>query len=351
MIQSLPPRRRTNAARLILLCLVLVFATALFRPAHSPPTNAAAAAAGISDPALFQRVIDDVRASVPYYEAMKDALEGLHYPTSSVFNWRTPLLLEIAAKIGLSPLRSILVGLSLAVLVGAYRFLDRRQSSVGLVLGLVALLGTLLFAIAPAMTLHAEVWAGLFIALSALAHGQNRRPAAVLLGLAALSLRELAAPFCVVATVLAIRQRRWRETSVWVGGGALYLALYAVHVAKVMASQDPGHVVANHSWLHWFSVSFLLTAIQQCNTVLMASPWLVTAAFVTAVVAGCLNESTPSLMALTVLAYMSFFLVAGQPFNDYWGGVSGPTMAITAAFGPEAVVDWWRRATTPAAES
>jgi hypothetical protein len=45
----------------------------------------------------------------------------------------------------------------------------------------------------------------------------------------------------------------------------------------------------------------------------------------------------PIHVRLGVVAYAAFFLVAGQPFNAYWGWMCGPLLALWTAFAPQGI--------------
>ena len=56
-------------------------------------------------------------------------------------------------------------------------------------------------------------------------------------------------------------------------------------------------------------------------------------------VAGVLAPGTPRYVRATSAIYAGFFLIAGFPFNDYWGFIAAPTWAIACGYGVAAIVD------------
>ena len=48
--------------------------------------------------------------------------------------------------------------------------------------------------------------------------------------------------------------------------------------------------------------------------------------------------SSPTILRATSAAYLGLFLVAGKPFDWYWGFLAWPTWAIASGFGLAAIV-------------
>jgi hypothetical protein len=175
----------------------------------------------VSDITTYHRMIDSLRAGTPYYDAIGGELRRWGYATREVFNWRTPLLMTFEARISNRAAQGTLVVLALLVCVGSCAVVSGLTSmaiAVVMQLGMAAL-----FAGSDAYVMS-EPWAGALIALSICAFGLRQRGAGVALGLLALFVREIAAPYCIVATVMAWRQRRRGELAAWLAGAVAYFA-------------------------------------------------------------------------------------------------------------------------------
>src|SRR4029077_6606253 len=127
-----------------------------------------------------------------------------------VFNWRTPLPIWL---IGVLPgaMGRIIIGLFAAILLALALHVAGREGNVrsGLLCGLL-LIGALMPCWLEDVYIMPVIWAGVFIALSVCAFSVSRNGWGVGCGLAALFLRELAGPYCVVCLLLAAWQRRWK---------------------------------------------------------------------------------------------------------------------------------------------
>jgi hypothetical protein len=307
--------------------------------------------AGGGDTALFKAVIERVRNGQPYYGAMGAELSARNYPTSSVFNWRTPVVFLSMAIVGLSASWWVLGLLAAALMVLAILLIQREPDAFAMLAGVLALVGAFLVSLAPTMLVHTEGWSGIFIGLSILAYARSSWLTGALLGLLALFVRELAAPYCAVAIILAVRCHRWREISVWTVGGLAFAIFYGFHFSAVRAHQVAGHTEVPYSWVRWGGLPFLLETVYQNNTLLLGRPRVVTAAFVTIVSASLFAHRLPRHARWSTVLYSALFLAIGQPFNDYWGLVTGPTLALCVAFGPAGLSRLLQSARSPASEA
>jgi hypothetical protein len=81
-------------ALLVLAALFLVVAGCVSISFGPPPKIGRS---GPADGALYTAVVQRVHAGQSYYSVLGDELHSRGYPMRSVFNWRTPLLLELIA--------------------------------------------------------------------------------------------------------------------------------------------------------------------------------------------------------------------------------------------------------------
>jgi hypothetical protein len=290
-----------------------------------------------TDRDLYAITVQDMRAGRSYYEAHGAEMRAHGYPTRSVFNWRQPLLLEAVAY--LAPFASwmLLVVLGGALLVQAHGLLRRE------LFGLVTVANAAAVVLVPGEVYFTEVWAGLCLGLSAVAYARGREKSGAGWAVVALFVRELAAPYCVVATVLALRRRRWRELGVWSAGAVLYSIYYAMHMWQVFHHRLPGDGAHSHSWLYVGGLPFLLKIWQQ-SPFLIAAPPLQFAAVPVAALAAWWAPKMPIHVRASVLVYSVLFFFVGLPFNTYWGDLISPLIGLWLVYVPAGLSTLWTRA-------
>jgi hypothetical protein len=324
-------------ARVLLCALAALFVAAAIVPPLDRIPAGSAPASGVDDGALYERVVARVRSGDSYYPAMGEELTKRNYPTGSVFNWRTPMLFRLMALAPPAAYFPVLALLSLVVLASAVIYLNRAGGAEVILLGVLALVGALMAILAPANRFQTEGWAGLLMVMSVLLYARSAWKSAALTGLAALFVRELAAPYCVVCVLLAARARRGRELAIWFGGAAAYAGFYWWHVVQVAAQARPGRAIPMASWVQLGGLRFLMETIQQSNSAMLLAPYIVSACAVTLFAAALWAPAAPPHLKGVVIAYALFFSVVGQSFNDYWGLTPAPTFALAVAYGPSGI--------------
>lgn len=211
--------------------------------------------------------------------------------------------------------------------------------------------GTLLVTAAPALVFLPETWSGVLIAGSAGAFAHRRIYWGVGSGLAALAVRELAAPYCVACTVMAVVDRDWTQVRTWLIGAVGYGLYFGWHVAGIAAVTQSDDLAQTASWFYFGGVPAVLTAMGWASWWFLAPA---TAALLFAlVVAGLCGTSTPRHARTAAAVYLGFLLIAGQPFNHYWGLIAAPIWAFVAGCGAAALVaapGQLRRASTAAVQ-
>ncbi len=176
---------------------------------------------GPSDVELYRAEISRIHAGASYYAAADAELTGRGYFTRSVFNWRTPLLGTALGALPNPAWGQAALGLLAAGVLFAACHLLMKKGALrrGLLCGAMLVGGTLPCYLPNLYVMH-EVWAGALIAASVLAYGLRRPAWGVAAGAAALFVRELAAPYCLLCLLMAIAGRRWREAHRLVGSDA-----------------------------------------------------------------------------------------------------------------------------------
>lgn len=333
------------AGRAVLLAtvgLILLFLHLSLR--YQPPAPASSAAG--SDMEVYRRVVGRLQAGESYYPALHDELLAGGYGTRSVFNWRLPFYLWFLsrfpglawAEAGIAALALVAAGLTVRLFQGT----AGRPATV--VLG-VMLGSSLVSCFAGDPVLFSEVTCGVLILLSASAYGLGRTGAGFVAAVAALLVRELAAPYALLCLGLAWREHRRREVGAWVAMFLLYALYVWWHAGMVTARLGPLDRAYPSHWLQWGGLSFVL-ATAQVNGIFFALPLWVTALVLPLGVLGLAAWPGPAgtRAALTVGAYLALFFALGKPFNTYWGPLYTPFLALGLAWAPAALADLVRTA-------
>jgi hypothetical protein len=320
------------AALLRLLALSLLAVVVVLAPPHpnSPPLNST-----WSDVQTYREMVSHLRAGEPYHVAVGGELRRRGYSTKEIFHWRTPLLMTTLAFLPDPVSHGLLVLLGTILIVITDITLRNRALSIR-VTAAVMQIGAVLIVGTPVAVVLGEVWAGLLIGLSVCASLRQRPQLAVGLGLLALFVRELAAPYAVVCASIALMRRQWAEVRLWGLGVVGYAVYYGWHVIQIRAHQLPGDRSAP-GWLALGGLSFLATAIRAHAWTNLAPAWVI-GVVLALITASILDASSPAVVRATSGAYVALFWVAGKPFDWYWGFLAWPTWALACGFGLAAIV-------------
>ena len=254
------------------------------------------------------------------------------YATREVFNWRTPLLWSSLAYVPTAVSRGVLIGLGVLLLVATVA--TTAHEPLRAAAGNIMQGGAVVMLIAPGAVFFGESWAGMLIGLSICLYYRKQARLAVATGILALFVRELAAPYRVACVAAAGARRHWREVAAWAAGACAYGLYFGLHFLSVRAHSLPTDLAQPHFWMELGGVASLL-AKARWQAWLLVCPLWVTALALTIVVAGTVAARTPLHLRLASAVYVGFFLVAGRPFNGYWGLVAWPTWALACGYGAE----------------
>ena len=320
-------------ARLALgiLLLIVVFGANTKR-AIAPPVRDQST---IGDSQLQLRTIERIRGGESYYSAVGDELRRNSYPTRPIINWRTPLHYSVVAALSIEWAGRLLFGLGIVVVVtGALAYSTKSTGKA--VAAALLLLGSM----APAMLVrpgavgYSEHWAAVFLALSLNAYVARKWTLAAGLGITAVFVRELAAPYALVCGLLALQAKRRTEWQLWVAGGVAYVVYYGLHATAAVDAIRPGDLVREQSYVQWLGLPFVFMTLYTNGIVNLLPSWLTPMA--TSIgVAGACADSAPSQFRVTLLLYAALFCVFGQSFNFYWGYMTSPIWAHAWLHAPE----------------
>jgi hypothetical protein len=314
-----PSLRWTRPQVLVLAIFILWSLWALYWPRAAGP---AAPQQGGKDLEAYRQIVERVHAGEDYYAAAGAELRPRGYATSSIFNWRLPVYAWLLAAFPTPEWgQALLCILALLALVLAYGADRAEGGSLGRSLILViSMAGAFVWCVDGDAFFAQELWAGVLIAIAVGCYGIGFRPGAIAAGLAALLIRELALPFVLVALVLAIRERRWRETAAWCAGLCCYVLFWGWHAWQVQHHLTGQELAEADGWIQFGGPAFVVHT-SQMNVWLFNLPAWIALIYLAAALVGMFQHrgTNAVLVRATVVLYLLAFLVVGKPFNTYWG--------------------------------
>ncbi|HEX4143644.1 MAG TPA: hypothetical protein VHY91_08935 [Pirellulales bacterium] len=340
---AVQPRWHARTVLAVAATTALMLVAVTFSPLRSGFADAPSRGAG--DIELYQAEAVRIAAGDSYYAAVEGELRERGYPMQSVFNWRTPLPVWLVAVLPQGWAQGLLVALAGAMWLLGLGLLAREFGRLGILAGMATISGAVLPCLLGEVFIMPEVWAGVLIGLSAAAYGTERNRLGCVAALAALLVRELAAPWCLVCLLFDVRARGRRAAAVWVAGFAIYAALYALHLGQVLPRIAPSDIAQGQGWVRFGGAGFLISTVQMNIWLLLAPQWLA-ALYLAAALLGAAGWSSPAgkRIAWGVVLYAVAFSVAGQAINQYWGSLTAPLFALAVAAAPAGVVRLWRAA-------
>ena len=308
-------------------------------------------APGEGDVQLYRAVVDRVHAGEGYYRAFSVEMPKRGYPTGSVFNWRSPLPIWLIGVMPAIVLGKILLGtLALIAFLAAYRLLAREDHRSGRTSRrptacLMLLIAPLLPTVLGDLFVMPSLWAGVLIVLSVCLYGLNRPRLGLVAGLAAVFLRELAMPYCIVAAAIAWWHRRRGELAAWALGLGVWAVIYAVHCLHAAGMILPDAKTHSEGWLQCGGAAFVIATVRM-NTYLLLLPQWVTALYLTAALLGLAGWHTPTgrRTGLTVCLFLTAFALVGQDFNQYWGLLPASLICLGVVRFPVSLREVWQAA-------
>jgi hypothetical protein len=343
MASTAPTTRFAELSRRQALLIVSATAAAMtwcLIAAFSPKKVESVVPGNGSDLRLYRNIVESVHAGEDYYDAAGREMRAAGYPTGSVFNWRPPIYAWLMATLPTPDWAQIILAVIGSVTMLLACAVMKREGGIGRAAwGILPLVGAFHWCIDGDAFLSQELWSGILIALSICAYALDRWRLGLAVGLTALFFRELALPYCLITLFLAWRQRRREEIVIWIIGLALYGVCLTLHGLEVASRILPGDRV-HPSWVQFGGAGFLLVTCRM-NAYLFNAPLWVSAIYLPLALLGLAGwrGGTGARLALTAGAYVAAFAVVGQSFNDYWGLMFAPLLAIGIAVAPEVLHD------------
>jgi hypothetical protein len=297
------------------------------------------------DLSCYRSIADGIRSGEAYYQATFSELRTRGYPTTSIFNWRTPLLGWAFGHLpDLRIAQMIAIFLSLFSICIWINITNTELSFAKATIGSFLFLGAPIYSFLPDIYLAHEFWAGILISISILTYVKGWRWIAFVAGILALIIRELALPFILLMLMLSLNERKYKEASIWVLGIVLFIFMMVIHTSYIKDYVRPDNAYAFTQWITLGGWKFVLETSSMHPYLFLAPSWF-TAVFVPFTLLGLLGWKGPlgSRIGLTVGIYVLIFLFIGQNFNRYWGVLYVNLLPLGILYMPEVVGELFKK--------
>ena len=342
-----PPRfadLSTRGARIGLgLLAVLLLATLLALGTPGPPPvshDPARRADDQTDVVLYESIVDAVRHGGSYYPVTADALRSGDYPLRPFVTFRLPTLAMVQAALPRWAIATMLYALAAAVALAWFKRLSPAfVRAPPRIVAMALLAGGMMAFVQPDLAYFHEIWAGLLIALSLAIRRRDAWLPAVCFGLAAVLIRETAAPFLLLMAFFALLEGNRREMVAWIGAlGVLAIALaaHAHAVAQVVRPLDP----ASPGWAGLLGFGFFVRTMTISTALGIAPLWLAAPLVGLSLFGWAAWRDELGLRMLALLSgYAAILAIAGRPDTFYWGLLVAPVSLVGLAFVPDGLRD------------
>lgn len=292
-----------------------------------------------TDPDTYLDILALMHSGVGYYEAAHEILLAHGYGLRSVFNWRTPAWMELLSLLpSIVWAQKLLAILTSATLLLAYRMI-RAQGNIALAIpAIIGIFFSIVLLARDRGIVMSEVATGALILLSVVNYGNGQWLVGLLAALAALFIRELAAPYILICVAFAAYRANARELVGWALGLSAYFAYFSWHWIEVMQQIAPTDRADPNGWIRFGGIRFVLETAH-FNGLFNLTPLWITAALLPAALLGLFAWRDGLRAAVTVTTYLCIFAVVGKPFNDYWGALYTPLLMLGLPWSIPAVYD------------
>jgi hypothetical protein len=300
---------------------------------------------GYTDEVLYKTIVKKMIVGGDYYETAAVEHRMHNYPTSPPQVFREPTLAWLLSKLHFHFIQlAALFGLYGVIIVLYFKqFLMDKPFGMKILAVTFATTGLSIAGISDGVYLH-EIWAALLIAVSLLVYRASLWWPAVVCGLFACLIRELALPYLIVMAVFSLHERRLKEFLGWLTAIAAFAIVFVTHLSLASRYHQAGDLVSR-SWLSFGGWDFAI-ATAKWNIFLHFLPYpLIALALCLSVIglAGAIDARARR-AAVIVAGYLAAFLVVGRPENYYWGILYAPLLPAGFILAPAAIRDLYRTA-------
>ena len=323
----------------LMAALLAMLAIATWSPAAAPAPKLRASPAEQSDLDLYRDIIAGVSNGGGYYEVAAEELRKGNYPLKPFFTFRLPTHASIYALVGERPMILVIWALCGALVIAWWVKLKPALPISLAALAMFSLAGGLGGMLQPQTGLFHESWAALLLALMVAVYRPERFWPAVILGGAALMVRELALPMILAMGGLALVERRWREAAAWaltVILFGIYLTLHAHWVAQVVLPSDP----ASPGWSGLNGLQFALKSIAKVTFGIRLPEALAIGLLILSLFGWASVKTGWALRATLLIAgYTAMLALLARADTFYWALLVAPLAFVGLAFLPKALSD------------
>jgi hypothetical protein len=323
----------------LLVALLALLAVATWSPAAAPAPKLRASPAEQSDLQLYRDIIAGVASGRDYYEVAAEELRKGNYPLKPFFTFRLPTHASVYALVGEQPMVVVVWALCLALILAWWIKLRPHLPLPLLGLALFGLAGGLGGMLQPQTGLFHESWAALLLALMVAVHRSGRFWPAVIIGGAALMIRELALPMILAMGGLALLEKRWREAAAWALAVTLfgiYLTLHAQWVSQVVLPGDP----PSPGWSNMHGLQFALKSIAKVTFGVRLPEAIAIGLLILSLFGWASVKTSWALRAsLLIAGYTAMLALLARADTFYWALIPAPLAFVGLAFAPKGLSD------------
>lgn len=326
-------------ALLLVAALLAVLAAATWSPATAPAPKMRSSPTQQSDLQLYRDIIAGVKAGGSYYEVAAKELRKGNYPLKPFFAFRLPTHAVAYAAVGERPMIIVIWTLCILLMMAWWFVLKPFLPLPLLGFSMFLIAGGLGGMLQPQTGLFHESWAALLMALMIAVRRPGRIWPAVLIGGAALMIRELALPMILAMGGLALIEKRWREAAGWALAVVLfgiYLTLHAHWVSQVVLPSDP----PSPGWSSMNGLQFALKSMAKV-TFGIRLPDVVGLGLLILSLFGWASVNTGWALRATLLiaGYAAMLALFARADTFYWALIPAPLSYVGLAFLPKAIAD------------
>ncbi|MFL6750245.1 MAG: hypothetical protein ACJ8E9_04220 [Sphingomicrobium sp.] len=329
-----------SRARALLLigALLALVAAATWSPATAPAPRTRSSPAQQSDLQLYRDIIAGVAAGGYYHVAAEELRKG-NYPLKPFVAFRLPTHAVAYAAVGERPMMFVIWSMCVVLMFAWWLKLKPCLPLPLLGFSMFLIAGGLGGMLQPQTGLFHESWAALLLALMVVLHRPGRIWPAVVLGGAALMIRELALPMILAMGGLALVEKRWREAAGWALAIMLfgiYLTLHAHWVSQVVLPTDP----ASPGWKSMNGLQFALKSIAKVTFGIRLPDAIGLGLLILSMVGWASVKTGWALRAtLLVTGYAAMLALFARADTFYWALIPAPLAFLGLAFLPKAAAD------------